>query len=108
MAELKTSRDKHLSDLRVLLDKSAERELKLQGMLEIVIQERHYRPTVSAPAADRPESPLSPEHMQDVTVFDEDADAAQIQSEEDAGRELNRLIDEQRTRGLTKPEEVLA
>jgi len=91
----------HISDLRVLIDKGHEREAQLSEMVRLAMQHQFYRPSVTSSASgDNKQTPAIPtEHLQDVTVFDEDVDREQIEYQE---KELQTLINEQNEAGIHK------
>jgi hypothetical protein len=103
----------HISDLRVLIDQAHERENQLAGMVNLVMQERFYRPTVTRPAGANKVTPaISAEAMTDVAEFDEHEDAkvieAQSATEKEVADELADILKEEikyrSTRGLPPPE----
>jgi hypothetical protein len=103
------AQEAHISDLRVLIDKSHEREERLTGMLEIVVENRFHMPSPSGkPAENRVRPVIPPEQMTDVATFDEKADAEVIRLQEQREKELNdelaALIGEQKEQGLNKVE----
>jgi hypothetical protein len=98
---LAAAQSAHISDLRVLIDKGHEREAELAGMVKLALEHQFYRPTVTGGKApeNRITGSLPVEHMQDVAVFDETEDAAQIKEQQD---NLMALIAEQNERGVNK------
>jgi hypothetical protein len=99
----------HISDLRVLLDKSAEREAQLMEMVKAVHDARYYRPVVTGkPAENKVSSAIPIEHLSDVETFDEKADTEQIAEQDRKAKELqdelNALVTEQNEQGLHKVE----
>lgn len=94
ITKLADAQHAHISDLRVLLDKSAEREAQLAQMVQMVLEERFHRPIAPASAPRPPASTLPPEHLQDVTVFDEQADAELVQAQIETQRKIQQGLDE--------------
>jgi hypothetical protein len=99
----------HISDLRVLLDKSAEREAQLMEMVKAVHDARYYRPVVTGKLPENKSTPvIALEHLSDVEVFDEKADTDQIAEQDRKAKELqdelNALVTEQNEQGLHKVE----
>jgi hypothetical protein len=99
----------HISDLRVLLDKSAEREAQLMEMVKAVHDARYYRPVVTGkPSENKVSSAIPIEHLSDVETFDEKSDTEQIAEQDRKAKELqdelNALVTEQNEQGLHKVE----
>lgn len=87
---LRDAQAQHISDLRVLLDKSAAREDQLAGMVKMVMEERYFRPVITGKPPENKGTPaIAPEHLQDVATFDEKEDAAQSAGQEEKFGELN-------------------
>lgn len=89
----------HISDLRVLIDKSEARENVLLDLVKMVMEEKFFRPTITGPPRDnRTSSAIPPEHLSDVATFDEKEDAAQSEAEGALQKEmqdgLNELLSE--------------
>lgn len=92
----------HIADLRILIDKGHEREAQLAKMVELAMEHQFYRPAINGTRPDNKISAaISPDHLQDVAVFDEKADAALSKEQEEAFAELVR---EQNEKGLHKVE----
>jgi hypothetical protein len=93
MAELLKAQQAHISDLRVLVDQAQAREAKLAGMVQMVMEERFYRPTVTRdPKNERKTAPgIDPEALNDVAQFDAEADREQMEQ----GEQLEREIEEE-------------
>lgn len=73
----------------MLLMRSAQREEKLAGMVQAVIDERFFRPVVTGkPEQQRLTSEETIGSMSDVTVFGEEEDAAIIAEQEKALADL--------------------
>jgi hypothetical protein len=86
---LRTKGDQHLADLRVLLDHAHDRERELSAMVKMVVEERFYRPVVTgARKAEASVAALPAEVLNDVTTFDEEADAAVRTKEHQVMQEL--------------------
>lgn len=107
--KLRLAQHEHISDLRVLLDKSSEREAQLAAMVERAFEQKFPAQRVqSAGAENRTTSPIPPEHLTDVAAFDSEEDDKQIQKESEdfvaAEREFNALFAEQTEHGINKPE----
>lgn len=99
---LAAAQQAHISDLRVLIDKGHEREAQLAAMIKMALDHQFYRPTISGGTGQNKIEPvISGEAMTDVTVFDEEEDAA-LMAEQQA--ELTKLIDEQNEKGAHKVE----
>jgi hypothetical protein len=99
----------HISDLRVLLDKSADRESQLMEMVKAVHDARYYRPVVTGKPPENKTAPaIALEHLSDVEVFDEESDTEQIREQDQKAKELqdelNALITEQNEQGAHKVE----
>lgn len=97
---LQEAHKQHISDLRVLIDQGNGREAVLASMLQEAISKTKQQPAIRAERKESPEPPVSLDHLNDVAVFDEDADAALMQEQEE---ELAELIAEQEAEGITKP-----
>lgn len=88
----------YVKDLRLLLEQSARREEKLAGMVQAVIDDRFFRPTISS---DRPAAgPLvDHEELSDVAVFDSKDDEAIIEQQtanaQEIEKQFNQLFVEQ-------------
>lgn len=88
----------YVKDLRLLLEQSARREEKLAGMVQAVIDDRFFRPTISS---DR--TPVAPlvdhEGLSDVTAFDSEEDGAimeqQTANSQEMEKQFNQLFAEQ-------------
>ena len=91
----------HIADLRILIDKAHEREAQLAEMVKLAMEHQFYRPVVTrpSPGENKVSAALPAEHMQDVAVFDEQADREQIEQQEN---ELKNLIAEQNEAGSHK------
>lgn len=93
--KLAAAKDAHISDLRVLLDKSAAREEQLSAMVKMVMEDRYFRPAIPGkPAENRTTAAVAPEHMQDVATFDEKSDQEQSEAEGVRQGELQAELDE--------------
>lgn len=107
--KLRLAQHEHISDLRVLLDKSSEREAQLAAMVERAFEQKFPAQRVqSAATENRTTSPIPPEHLTDVATFDSEEDDAQIRKEAreylDAQNELHKIFTEQAEQGIHKPE----
>lgn len=77
---------RYVRDLRLLLVQSAQREDKLASMLQVVIDEKFFRPVITR---ERPEQGrVSPEMESDVVVFDSDDDEKLIGEQEEKAVEM--------------------
>lgn len=99
----------HISDLRVLLDKSDEREAQLLAMIKAEHDARYFRPVITGkPAENKVSSAIPIEHLSDVETFDEKSDSEQIAEQDRKAKELqdelNALVTEQNEQGLHKVE----
>lgn len=93
----------HISDLRILLDKAADREAQLAAMVKMVMEERFYRPVVTGKTPENKQTPAVPlEHLSDVHAFDEAEDTKQVAEQDEAAKELTELILEQNREGRHK------
>lgn len=100
MTSLADAQKAHISDLRVLIDKGHEREAQLAEMVKLAMESQFYRPTVTRGNAENKVTPaIAPEHLQDVTVFDEAEDAQMVKEQQE---ELSALLAEQNTQGMHK------
>lgn len=105
---LAKSKDAHISDLRVLIDKGHERETQLSRLVEMAMEHQFYRPQVTGARA--PENRAMPaipaDSMTDVAVFDEEEDAEHMRREQAQAKilqdELAKLTEEQNEKGITK------
>lgn len=87
----------YVRDLRLLLEQSAQREAKLAGMVQAVIDERFFRPVVTS---DRPQTQhVGTDFSSDVEVFDQEEDGDLIKKQTisagEAAKEFNKLFTEQ-------------
>lgn len=98
---LAKAKDEHISDLRLLIDKSHQREAQLSEMVKLAMEHQFYRPVITGtrPAENRVSAALPPEALSDVQVYDEKADAELMQQQQEA---LKELIAEQNEQGLNK------
>lgn len=102
--KLQEAHKQHISDLRVLIDKANEREAVLASMLrEAVSQKQPQRVNPAQRTENRVQPAIDIEHLSDVTVFDEEADAAEVKRQEEATAELRELYEEQVAEGIHKP-----
>jgi hypothetical protein len=93
----------HISDLRVLIDKAHEREAQLAKMVQMVMEDRFYRPVVAGkPSENRTTAAMPVEHLSDVAQFDEKEDAEQMRKQEELESELMAIRDEQNSEGINK------
>jgi type IV secretory pathway VirB4 component len=93
----------HISDLRVLIDKGAEREEKLAAMVQMAMEHQFYRPVISGKAPENKQTPaIAVEHLQDVATFDDAEDAEEIRKHDELTRELEALVIEQNEKGVHK------
>lgn len=84
----------HISDLRVLIDKSEARETILLDLVKMVMEERYFRPNITRPPSlNKTSSAIPPEHLSDVATFDEAADMAQSKEEGDLQTKLQSEFD---------------
>jgi ABC-type histidine transport system ATPase subunit len=86
---------------------------KLLRMVEMVMEERFYRPTITGGVRQNVQTSALPlESLSDVAVFDEQADAAQSNQEAELYRELESIATEHRSwragKGLADEDEVSA
>jgi hypothetical protein len=89
---LDAAREKHISDLRVLIDQGAARERELASMIRMVMEERFYRPVITRNAgiagtspAVRPALPI--EALDDVATYDEAADVETVKGQDDLAKQ---------------------
>ena len=93
--KLALAHQQHISDLRVLIDKSEARETVLLDLVKMVMEERYFRPVITGKRSDNKTSPaVAPEHMQDVATFDEAADEAQSKEEGELQNKLQNELNE--------------
>lgn len=84
---------------------------KLLGMVEMVMEERFFRPAVTRGIRENLQTSALPlEALSDVATFDEDADAAQSASQEHLYQELTEIENEHKDwrvrRGLEAAETI--
>ncbi len=87
----------HISDLRVLLDRSTEREQELAGMIRMVMEERFYRPQSAGPLKENKIVPIIPhENLQDVVSFEGDQERVEAEgiSFAEAEKEFSDIMSE--------------
>ena len=96
--ELRSARTEHIGDLRILLDRADKREDELAGLVRMVMEERFYRPVVTASGLNR-KAGGNPEMWNDVSRFGEEEDgeqiAAQLKRESELEMEFAQLSGEQ-------------
>lgn len=86
------AREEHVKDLRILLDKSSDREAELAGMVKMVMEERFYRPVITRDnTKPRQQAPLMPtESLNDTASFNSDEDTKRMQAHEELTLELEK------------------
>jgi polyhydroxyalkanoate synthesis regulator phasin len=91
----KSANEKLVDILERRVSELEKANAKLLRLVEMVMEERYYRPVVTGGVRENVQEPMLPiESLNDVATFDEDVDRAEVQQQDEKLSKLERELNE--------------